>query len=70
MYKKKQAVSAGCRIRELRGIRPRTKVAKEIGISYSELCKIEHGERAASDKTKIRIAEYFGKTVQEIFFDQ
>lgn len=43
--------------------------AKAIGISYSMLSKLEGGFRGASDKTKIKIANFYGATVQEIFFD-
>ena len=59
----------GERLRELRGIRPRTKVAEQMGISYSALCKYEYGEKRPGDETKRKIARYYGKTVQEIFFD-
>jgi len=54
-------------LRELRGIRTRTGVAKEIGISYSMLCKIESGCRIPSEELKQRIAGYYGVSVGEIF---
>lgn len=43
--------------------------AKRIGISYSLLSKMEAGYRGSSDKTKIKVAEFYGKSVGEIFFN-
>lgn len=54
---------------ELRGKIPRNQLAAELHISISSLEKYERGDRTPSDKVKRRYAEYFGKTVQEIFFD-
>jgi len=59
----------GRRLRKLRGIRKRTGTAQEIGISYSALSKYEDGLKQPNDQSKALIANYFGKTVQEIFFD-
>lgn len=55
-------------LRSLRGIRTRTGVAREMGISYSMLSKIEDGVRMPSDDMKQQIADYYGKTVEEIFY--
>ena len=55
-------------LRSLRGIRVRTGVAKEIGISYSMLCKLEDGRRIPSDDMRERIAKYYGIPVDEIFY--
>ena len=60
----------GERIRALRGVRTRTGAAKQMGLSYSALCKYETGAKRPNDETKVRIANFYGKTVQEIFFDQ
>ncbi|EAA0276308.1 XRE family transcriptional regulator [Listeria monocytogenes] len=43
--------------------------AQGIGISYSLLSKMEAGYRGSSDKTKIKIADFYGKSVGEIFFN-
>lgn len=59
----------GDRLRALRGVRTRTGTAKEMNISYSALCKYESGIKRPNDSTKVTIANFFGKTVQEIFFD-
>lgn len=69
MEKSERAVLIGKRLRKLRGIRPKTKVARQMGISYSALCKFESGERIPSDDMKVLIANYYGVTVQELFFE-
>lgn len=62
----------GLRIRQLREQRRLTKrfLAKQFGISYSAMCKIEDGEFCPGDELKVRIANYFGTTVGKLFFDQ
>ena len=42
--------------------------AKEIGISQSMLSSLEQGIRSGSDETKIKIANFYGKSVESIFF--
>ena len=69
MNKVVDPVEIGRRLRILRGIRTRTGVAKEIGVSYSALSKYENGWKVPNDSTKVRIADYYGTTVQRIFFD-
>lgn len=61
-------MTIGEKLRQLRGNKPRNRVAKDLGISYSMYMKIERDERNASDELKMRIAKYYGKTVQFIFF--
>lgn len=56
------------RLRILRGERSRESVAKEIGISVSAISMYENGERIPRDDVKVRLASYYGKSVQEIFF--
>lgn len=55
---------------ELRGSMTQIELAKALHISRSSLIKYEHGERTPRDNIKKRIAAYFGKTVQEIFYDE
>lgn len=69
MEKTENAVRIGKKLVELRGERTRTGVARKLGIGYSSLCNYENGARIPPDEIKVRIAEYYGKTVQEIFFD-
>ena len=54
---------------ELRGERPLVKVAEEMGLTAQALCNYEAGYRVPRDEVKVIISEYYGKTVQEIFFD-
>lgn len=60
-------VEVGKKLRELRGVRTRTGVARELGISYSGLSFYENGQRCPSDATKKKLAEYYGVTVDSIF---
>ena len=61
-------MTIGEKLRELRGCRTASGVAKDLGISRSALCKYEADERIPKDETKIKIAKYYGKSVQSIFF--
>ncbi|MGF6354018.1 putative transcriptional regulator [Paenibacillus sp. 4624] len=57
------------RLLELRGDDSREETAQAIGISVSALQMYENAQRVPKDEIKIRIANHFKKTVQEIFFD-
>lgn len=59
----------GNRLIELRNDTSREKMANDLGISMSALAMYEQGNRIPRDEIKIKIALYFGKTVQEIFFE-
>lgn len=59
----------GLRLQRLRGKQSREQVANAIGISVSAISMYENGERIPRDSIKIKYANYFNKTVQEIFFD-
>lgn len=54
---------------ELRGDRSREEVARAVGVSVSAISMYENGERIPRDDIKIRIAKYYRRSVQEIFFD-
>lgn len=60
----------GEKLRELRGNKSQEEVSREIGITKSSWAMYERNERVPRDEIKIRIAKYFKKTVQEIFFGQ
>ena len=53
----------------LRGEKSQAKVATDLGISISALSMYENNQRIPRDEIKLLIAQYYGKTVQEIFFD-
>ncbi len=57
------------RLLHLRGEKSREEVAGAVGISISAISMYENGERIPRDDIKIKLAAYYGKTVQEIFFD-
>lgn len=59
----------GKRLVSLRGSKTRENVAKDIGISVSALSMYEIGERIPRDNIKVMIAQYYGVSVQSIFFD-
>lgn len=61
-------VVIGQKLRELRGNHSVAVVAKELKISKSALFMYERGERIPRDEIKKRIATYYGKTVDDIFF--
>lgn len=41
--------------------------AQKIGISQSMLAMLEAGDRRGGDETKVKIAKYYGKSVDDIF---
>lgn len=56
------------KLTKLRGEKSRSEVANALGISISALSMYENGERIPRDDIKIKIANYYGKTVEFIFF--
>lgn len=55
-------------LKRLRGKRTQEEVAKACNISKSSYSMYEIGQRVPRDEIKKRLAEYFGKTVNYIFF--
>lgn len=51
-----------------RGDRKREEVAAAVGVSLSAVAMYENGERIPRDEIKIKLADYFKMTVQELFF--
>lgn len=60
----------GERLQILRGTKTREEVANAVGVSISAMSMYENGERIPRDGIKIAFSRYYGKTVQEIFFDE
>lgn len=58
----------GQRLRDLRGDKTVEAVAMDIGVSRSAIGMYEAEERVPRDDIKIRLAEYYKTTVQELFF--
>lgn len=61
--------SYGKRLAELRGDKSQAEVAKAIGIATSTLGMYETEQRIPRDSIKVKLAKYYGATVQEIFFN-
>ena len=53
---------------ELRGERPRSEVATALGVSVSALAMYETGARIPRDETKRKIAQFYDKSIEEIFY--
>lgn len=64
------AITIGKRLKELRGHRTIQEISDATGISPSTLGMYEIGERIPRDNNKITLANYYGLTVQDIFFAQ
>ena len=58
----------GKRLVVLRGSRSQEQVAAALNISVSALSMYEQGTRVPRDDIKIKLANYFGVTVQSLFF--
>lgn len=48
----------------------RQKVADDLGISLSAVQMYENGERVPRDSIKMALADYYGTSVQRIFFEK
>lgn len=58
----------GERLRKLRGKRSIASVARATGLSHSRIWNYERGERVPTDDAKILLANFYGTSVQQIFF--
>lgn len=57
------------RLIKARGDRKREEVAASVGISLSAIAMYENGARIPRDETKIKLAQYYNTTVQDLFFN-
>jgi DNA-binding XRE family transcriptional regulator len=57
------------RLIELRGDRSQKEVAIAVGIGKSAISMYEMGERIPRDEIKIKIADFYNKSVEDIFFN-
>ena len=58
----------GKRLKTLRGSRRREEVAIACNISASAVYMYETGARIPRDEVKLRLANYYNKPVQDIFY--
>lgn len=61
-------MTCGEKLRELRGDKTQECVAREIGITRSSLAMYERNERIPRDEVKVKISQYYGISVQDLFF--
>ena len=59
----------GKKLVELRGKKTQEEVGKAVGVSTSSIGMYELGKRVPSDDVKIKLAKYYKRSVQSIFFD-
>ena len=64
------AKKIGERLSNLRKNKSQERVANEVGISVSALSMYEQGNRVPRDEIKVKLAAYFGGTVEELFFKE
>lgn len=55
-------------LRNLRGNRSLAEVADKLEITVSALAMYERGERRPRDEIKVRIAQFYGRSVGSVFF--
>lgn len=58
----------GKRLREARGDIPRKEVCENVGISLSALMMYENGERVPRDSIKVKLASFYHKKIEELFY--
>lgn len=63
-------MSIGTKLRALRAEKKKSQqqAADDLKITKSALAMYERGDRIPRDEIKVRIAEYYGETVQSLFF--
>ncbi len=59
----------GDKLKKLRGSKSQETVAKDLGISLSALAMYETEQRMPRDEIKVKLANYYNRTVQFIFFN-
>ncbi len=64
------AQKIGATLVQLRGNRTQQEVAAANNITVSAVGMYERGERIPRDEIKIRLARYYQRSVEEIFFIQ
>ena len=64
------AAKIGERLKSLRGSRSQKEVADACGVTDMAISLYESGERTPRDEIKIKLAKFFGVTVESIFFTE
>jgi len=63
-------VTIGEKLKQLRGEKSLDEIAAALGISKQAVSNYENDTRIPRDEIKLKIARYFEKTVEEIFFTE
>lgn len=58
----------GERLKKLRGKKTLEEVATDLGVTSMAISLWERGERTPNDEMKVRIAQYYKRSVTNIFF--
>lgn len=58
----------GERLRLLRGDRTCAEIALAIGVTKQAISLYESGARVPTDSIKCKLADYYNKTVQDLFY--
>ena len=58
----------GLKLKELRGSKTEAEVAKAIGVGQTAISMYETGDRIPRDHIKVKLAKFFGVSVESIFF--
>lgn len=61
-------LTIGKKLRKLRGDKSRLEVSKALGISVSAITMYELDKRTPRDDIKQKIAKYYKKSIESIFF--
>lgn len=61
-------MTIGEKLKKLRGKKTQVEISKELGVLPSTYSNYENDYRVPNDEIKKRIAVYYKKTVDEIFF--
>ncbi|MBQ1792584.1 MAG: helix-turn-helix transcriptional regulator [Oscillospiraceae bacterium] len=62
------ALTVGERLKNLRGSRSQKEVAEAIGVTTMAISQYESGLRIPRDEIKVKLANYFKKSVTSIFY--
>ena len=60
--------TVGMRLKELRGSRTLEEVGADLKVTGMAVSQWERGERTPNDEMKVRIANYYKRSVNSIFF--
>ena len=65
-----RAKETGERLRQLRAERRQSEVAEAVGVSVMAISQYESGKRVPQDRIKVKLARYFGQSVESLFYAQ